>query len=1175
MSLVPIEPGKAPVKKSRMATVTPIFKSANPSFNEKAAKDAYDLVMKMDDDSAYMFTHLLMKDVLADDIENNQRTLQTHLNHIVEKRIQRLRQATLSVVRKSHSKEAVEFAKALDEFEKAYKNPYATGAYQFKESDFRRDPTTGQFRTKVQVNPSMKPLGEKQAKNLGIPITEKYKNLSEGRKAVYQQEWLQIANFLNAAAATSDSGLGEHDVELNIQDEHGGRYVRRLNGKPRMGVDWDPEIGERVVGVTARPGDLRLGGVAFGLGSALGSAPKTSTVQSVNAFDDKFKGFSEDWLRETDHKASNAQLYNRVETGAKFVSDVAPDTAIKTQMAARFARAVGEHGPEAEKILGPGIRRLAYRYRGTEKTPETEALNGYRIATGGRGQLTPEQNKELQRNLQGAVNRYRKNKASNQNVPEDAIRLNAEEIAQVRRGAERKWRENRGLLPQEVILTDADKASGREFLARYLMEKERAPKKDLYHLQLESGNTPASQGFIIDSTGNVVTQAQGYGDDHYVPFNFKNMSKLRGGEYIRSRSVGGPTAEDIYTGLATGADRITVVSRSGYYTVEFNPETSRGFFNDKAKRMVRRYENILDAVQSEQVDRPVNVDPEIQIHFRRKVEEQYPGAGPRLQHEYTKRLVKEYKDTLAQTADDMAEFEVYLAEQTDGLPTEQRQRVRSQMINNRQRNNEYKFRLNGQGYTDALNALQEQFPFYISVSSGPLKELEQFASERDKGYVEPGRNRPTEAKAGLYGTSARLGAFGNETGGKFSASQADYQGYFMPRRDRRTEPGQAPGATAPTTTGGNGNGSLAELEAAASKEQSQAAEKREIESVQDKGLALTQEMKDKMDWTEQGGLEGAGKILPPLAMDNPDDIRAWFSKPVNIRLADEKLAALNIKSGQVPDSLKTAMTEYAEASGKLRRVPFDRKLMFQQTQHPFRFPEPPYQEGADPSLAENEAQRLDRTRPVSIGDGTYSTMSQEQLKNELNVLIRVHRGLEEIDRTYDKDDLPGRTEELGKLGVNVSIPGVMQILERNDLDEHAENVHRMMALNLNRGEIHTGRTATLQLPPLDRTEHVDPPPPSNKKIAEFHAQQLTDAITKLTTGISWDSDDPRVRAAQLLGAHAAAYKDAAKNAEVSDDQLSALNDAAKKALIMARAVKEDKGNLRELAIKYRDDHSAF
>ena len=88
--------------------------------------------------------------------------------------------------------------------------------------------------------------------------------------------------------------------------------------------------------------------------------------------------------------------------------------------------------------------------------------------------------------------------------------------------------------------------------------------------------------------------------------------------------MGGLTSEDIYTGLISGARRVTVVSRSGTFTMEFQPDFRGGRrHNDKARRMTRRYEQILDAVQSEQVDRQ-DVPKRWKDIIAQEVQDEYP-----------------------------------------------------------------------------------------------------------------------------------------------------------------------------------------------------------------------------------------------------------------------------------------------------------------------------------------------------------------------------------------------------------------------------------------------------------------------------------------------------------------------------------------------------------------------
>ena len=51
--------------------------------------------------------------------------------------------------------------------------------------------------------------------------------------------------------------------------------------------------------------------------------------------------------------------------------------------------------------------------------------------------------------------------------------------------------------------------------------------------------------------------------------------------------------------------------------------------------------------------------------------------------------------------------------------------------------------------TSCLKALEEQFPYYITVNNNPKREgIDE--PERDKGYVMPKHNRPAGARAGYF-----------------------------------------------------------------------------------------------------------------------------------------------------------------------------------------------------------------------------------------------------------------------------------------------------------------------------------------------------------------------------------------------------------------------------------------
>ena len=64
----------------------------------------------------------------------------------------------------------------------------------------------------------------------------------------------------------------------------------------------------------------------------------------------------------------------------------------------------------------------------------------------------------------------------------------------------------------------------------------------------------------------------------------------------------------------------------------------------------------------------------------------------------------------------------------------------------------HNYQLDASGYQAAQDALQEQFPYYIKSHPVIEKEGETVSREKDKGYIEPGRNRPTAVRAGMFGT---------------------------------------------------------------------------------------------------------------------------------------------------------------------------------------------------------------------------------------------------------------------------------------------------------------------------------------------------------------------------------------------------------------------------------------
>lgn len=686
----------------------------DPDFNEKAAREAYELVTKMAPDEAAAFIEHVVSDVLQTTIEKNRRSLQGHLDAVVSKRIERVKKAAIrQTVAKSEG--AIEFAQALTVIEKATKNQFVNANWD--ESKYRRD-TGGRF--SVKIKPGAAPTNRVNQR-IGIPAPPGNDAIDPAARARYRSEYMQLADFLDRVGQTGITQRGDNQVALHLRDRGTGERITTFAPMSREGIReaWNPQF-ESLEGAEVRPTGLNVGGAAYDLTGSLGAA------QTANAVDANFSSFAEDWTRATDPRDPNKRTFDRVKAGSQLLGAVGAATGTPhLAAAAKFGEFVGSHGAEAEAVFGPPIRRLAYRYRGTEKVPDREMSREYGIA----------------------VSRAK-------SMSRDVSTLSPQQRAAYRVGNDRR------------SPTFDERESGRDVVIRHLAQN--MPSSKLYGLHLASGNTPPSEGVIIDAEGRIAGQASGYGDDHYLPFNLRNLGDLKGGEYIRTRSVGGPTTEDIYTGLMSGARQMTVISRSGQYTVTFEPDFRGGRrYNDKAKRMTTRYGQILDAIQSEQVERQP-VDQLTRRGIEQQVKEKFAGVdlSRSAYREEVERRIEDYKSNPDMSAEDEALLDIINTYKPEGR--DEKEWVRSNLARI-QNDKEYSYRLNAQGYQAALEALQEQFPYYLSVKDHkPLHEGEQEKpGTRDKGYVAPNEIRPGEAGAGLYGRRHSFRA----TGGKISAAE--------------------------------------------------------------------------------------------------------------------------------------------------------------------------------------------------------------------------------------------------------------------------------------------------------------------------------------------------------------------------------------------------------------------
>jgi hypothetical protein len=495
-------------------------------------------------------------------------------------------------------------------------------------------------------------------------------------------------------------------------------------------------------------------------------------------------------------------MWRRMSAGARLASSMGlGSTDPRVQAALNAANWAGQFAPEAEKVVGPTARRSAYRYRGVEKTPS----NIYQDSINQLRQKYPTGRKAHDVMIEG----------EDISVPVNPRNPTA--------GMRKVYKESPVIGYMKTLLPDPQR----------------------YTLNRKSGTIPPSQGIIIDRKGQVVTEAVGYGEDWYVPFNLKNLSKLKGGEYIRTRAYGGLTTEDIYVGLVGGARAVTVVSNSGVFTIEFD-DSFRGSrrYNEKAGRMHARYAQLLDAVKSKDVtigSIPKERQDELKQQAAGKWDPDEPEEEQKYKQELARLLEKEKEspklaeatkdavkrdvlnqyisENVATTSNPAADFEEYIAQQTAkaaregnladmqekfgsvdralstfGLTAAAKKAVEQEQA--RYEADLNPLQLNSQGYNMAARALQDQFPYYIkSVKHIPFQEN---ASGKDYGYIKPKFIRPEGALSGFYDPTIQ--GVGNKNG-KYTADQTNYQNYsVMGGRPLVTEEAKANRRTGRTGT---------------------------------------------------------------------------------------------------------------------------------------------------------------------------------------------------------------------------------------------------------------------------------------------------------------------------------------------------------------------------------------
>lgn len=596
-----------------------------------------------------------------------------------------------------------------------------------------------------------------------------------------------------------DSGLVKPDTPINL-------HYARVDSKNRTGSETDRPVQttpggyvEHVRAMRQANPDQLLRGVSVARKNVVNSNAKQQAALDLVALmggqdaagsqrilrgsgvlDDKGDAKSggnlaQDWNAPSQGgQSQDRQAYRRMAITGRALSSMSAPGSIP-HVAGGFAQLVGDLGPEAEKVLGPGIRRTAYRYRGTERRPERALTTGVADANQAAAAIASAGGREYVAAQQGAnVERS----AAQSNVSRGGAARGASPAAKVASmwataqvSEDERAMRMRGDTTTAVLLGAAGVPSV-------------LPSKELTDLSVASGELPPSQGVIIDARGKVVSQAVGFNGDHYLPFDLRNLGSLAGGQYVRTRAAGGPTTEDVYTGLLTGARMVQVVSNSGVYTLEFDPDL-RGVrrYNDKVRRMITRYGEMLEAINDKGLYQQ-DLSPESMTQAREQAanassspEEYQANLKTVTDRMRVKASLNDVDDEeLEQGAANYANAKI--KRDIQAAPGGMSPQQRAAGIEDYKR--EYKtkhgpevrqLKLDGPGYDRALRTLQQEFPYFIrraeweplpqwlgerDLSARPKNSVEGYRAHytSDRGHVKAGQTNPSALNTGVRANRA-------------------------------------------------------------------------------------------------------------------------------------------------------------------------------------------------------------------------------------------------------------------------------------------------------------------------------------------------------------------------------------------------------------------------------------
>ena len=555
-------------------------------------------------------------------------------------------------------------------------------------------------------------------------------------------------------------------------------------------------------------------------------------------------------------------------------------------IAGQAAHLAGNLGPNAERIVGPSVRRAKYRNQGTERP--------------------------VDKDVRAAV------RQSERAVLRDVMeRLPRNRQMEILTAVQQKHQPVSNFIPAEDAL-EATKRGSLDYL------RTRVPDARRNSLREGSGKFAPSEGLIIDKEGKVVTQSMGVAEDHYIPFSAKNQKKLEGGSYVRTRTIGGPTTEDIRTALTTGVKSFTVVSHSGVFEVEFDQDMRKAN-KGRAKQMVERYGKLLDAVQSEQVKKsPLTAMERAELdEIAEQKLRQYPWEPTA--EERTAMRKKVYEEAMSRpslTKEELIEVHREAAKDFDPreLETEQGQLKFKKMVHqigNRklEEKGERFYRLNGKGYQSALKTLEDEFPYFITVKEHRVEDeaLSNLGMDTtDSGYVKPRFLHPEKEKHGYFG--AGIDAPRALGGSKRSGDTTEYQNARYNRnvglKATKVEEGVQVSAN------GVKSDRMKQYE-----EKQRAARAVDPQVINNISTVLSDVNRNAMASYDAAGMTGSPlRALETAASKHPDDLVTWLANPDNASalLADVYRAP---GAGQSSQMIKNAMMPNYSEGMNLTRPP--------------------------------------------------------------------------------------------------------------------------------------------------------------------------------------------------------------------------------------------------------------